>query len=75
MHPVSNTTTAIVVSGVDHDGFESAWHLLPRRTGMMAPEWIVTSSTDIKSKGLGGVLGAGYSSADQSMQLNAKSLQ
>ncbi|KAK4520458.1 uncharacterized protein ATC70_007970 [Mucor velutinosus] len=60
MHPISKTTTAIVISGVDHDGFESAWHLLPRRTGMMVPEWIVTSSTDIKSNGLGGVLGAGY---------------
>ncbi|KAL9541721.1 hypothetical protein MBANPS3_008961 [Mucor bainieri] len=60
MHPVNKTTTAIVVSGVDHDGFESAWHLLPRRTGMMIPEWIVTSSTDMKSNGLGGVLGAGY---------------
>ncbi|GAN06545.1 transmembrane protein [Mucor ambiguus] len=60
MHPVNKTTTAIVVSGVDHGGFESAWHLLPRRTGMMVPEWIVTSSADMKSNGLGGVLGAGY---------------
>lgn len=62
MRPVNKHTTAIVVSGMDHDGFESAWHLLPRRTGMMIPEWIVTSK-DMKSSGIGGVLGAGYSDA------------
>ncbi|CAO0800828.1 unnamed protein product [Mucor circinelloides] len=59
MRPINKHTTAIVVSGMDHDGFESAWHLLPRRTGMMIPEWIVTSK-DMKSSGIGGVLGAGY---------------
>ncbi|CEP12002.1 hypothetical protein [Parasitella parasitica] len=59
IHPVSKNTTAIVVSGLDHDGFESAWHLLPRQTGMMIPEWIVTSS-EMKSNGVGGILGAGY---------------
>lgn len=49
---------AIIVSGIDRDGFETAWHILPRRTGMMVPEWIVTSS-EMKSMGLGGVVGAG----------------
>ncbi|KAI8642213.1 hypothetical protein BD408DRAFT_416979 [Parasitella parasitica] len=60
IHPISRTATAIVVSGLDHDGFESAWHLLPRRTGMMIPEWIVASSSEMKSNGVGGILGAGY---------------
>ncbi|KAG0171994.1 hypothetical protein DFQ30_011370 [Apophysomyces sp. BC1015] len=48
----------IVVSGLDADGFDSAWRILPKRTGMMVPEWIVVGP-ESRQKGLGGVLGAG----------------
>lgn len=58
IHPMSKATTAVIISGIDRDGFESAWHLLPRRTGMMIPEWIITSN-EMKSAGVGGILGAG----------------
>lgn len=30
---------AIIISGIDIEGFDLAWKLLPRRTGMMIPEW------------------------------------
>jgi hypothetical protein len=66
---------AVIISGVDSVGFESACRLLPKRTGMMVPEWskyamvtcahsilinnIVITSDEMKATGIGGVLGAG----------------
>lgn len=34
-----NNEIAVIVSGVDLDGFDTAYRLLPKRTGMMVPEW------------------------------------
>ncbi|CAO3653058.1 unnamed protein product [Mucor hiemalis] len=39
MQPCSNGGMAIIISGVDLTGFDLAWRLLPKRTGMMVPEW------------------------------------
>lgn len=40
MQPTNNEgEMAIMISGIDMNGFDSAWRLLPRRTGMMIPEW------------------------------------
>lgn len=39
MQPCSNGDMAIIISGVDLTGFDLAWRLLPKRTGMMVPEW------------------------------------
>ncbi|KAI8367496.1 uncharacterized protein BYT42DRAFT_586475 [Radiomyces spectabilis] len=50
---------AIVVAGVDADGFNAALRLLPKQAGMMVPEWAVIGP-EAKFKGLGGFLEAGY---------------
>jgi hypothetical protein len=44
MQPTSHEgETAIIISGIDINGFDSAWRLLPKRTGMMIPEWSMFS--------------------------------
>ncbi|KAI8094838.1 Alpha/Beta hydrolase protein [Gilbertella persicaria] len=58
MRPIQDNQMAVIISGVDLIGFDSAWRLLPKRTGMMIPEWIITSK-EMKSIGIGGVLSAG----------------
>ncbi|KAI8334605.1 hypothetical protein BC941DRAFT_472538 [Chlamydoabsidia padenii] len=55
----SSNEMAIVISGLDFEGLELACQLLPRRTGLLVPEWIVTSPLT-KEQGLGGILGAGF---------------
>ncbi|CAO3591357.1 unnamed protein product [Absidia cylindrospora] len=55
----STNELAVVVSGLDFEGLELACQLLPRRTGMLVPEWVVTSPLT-KEQGLGGILGAGF---------------
>jgi hypothetical protein len=40
MQPTNNEgEMAIIISGIDLNGLNSAWRLLPKRTGMMIPEW------------------------------------
>ncbi|ORZ23581.1 hypothetical protein BCR42DRAFT_405061 [Absidia repens] len=55
----STNELAVVVSGLDLEGLELACQLLPKRTGMLVPEWVVTSPLT-KEQGLGGILGAGF---------------
>lgn len=43
MQPCNQDEMAIIISGVDLIGFDSAWRLLPKRTGMMVPEWSMDS--------------------------------
>ncbi|KAI9027606.1 hypothetical protein CLU79DRAFT_832973 [Phycomyces nitens] len=55
---VHSRELGILVAGLDVAGFDAACRLLPRRTGMLVPEWIVTTP-EARSKGIGGILGAG----------------
>ncbi|KAI8092831.1 uncharacterized protein BX664DRAFT_328258 [Halteromyces radiatus] len=59
LSPGSLNEMAIVISGLDLEGLQLACQLLPRRTGMLIPEWVVTSPLT-KEQGVGGILGAGY---------------
>ncbi|KAF7725436.1 hypothetical protein EC973_009610 [Apophysomyces ossiformis] len=60
---IHSNEIAIIVAGLDAVGFDLAWRLLPKRTGMMIPEWIVIGK-ESKQKGLGGILGAGMAQDD-----------
>ncbi|KAG8780893.1 hypothetical protein FRC15_009190 [Serendipita sp. 397] len=58
-HPICSTSLALFVSGTEISGFERALRLIPLRTGVGVPEWIITSNA-ADSMGAGGLLGAGY---------------
>ncbi|KAI8992141.1 hypothetical protein BDF20DRAFT_832121 [Mycotypha africana] len=50
---------ALIITGTDINGFDSVLQLIPKRTGMMTPEWVITHSSEMKATGLGGILAAG----------------
>ncbi|KAL0084052.1 hypothetical protein F4703DRAFT_1858238 [Phycomyces blakesleeanus] len=56
---VHSNELGILVAGLDVAGFDAACRLLPRRTGMLVPEWIITTP-ETRSKGIGGIVGGGY---------------
>lgn len=59
-HPRHEKTgKAMVISGTDVEGIERAGRLLPVRTGLAVPEWIVVGQ-DADRFGAGGVIGAGW---------------
>ncbi|KAG8790630.1 hypothetical protein FRC17_008875 [Serendipita sp. 399] len=60
---VCSSSLAMFVSGTDAEGFERALRLLPLRTGVGVPEWIITSNF-ADTTGAGGILGAGYWGSD-----------
>jgi hypothetical protein len=47
------------MTGTDEAGLERILRILPFRTGVPVPEWIITSG-EMDTKGTGGLLGAGY---------------
>jgi hypothetical protein len=47
------------MTGTDEAGLERILRILPFRTGLPVPEWIITSG-ETDTKGAGGLLGAGY---------------
>ncbi|RUS17630.1 hypothetical protein BC937DRAFT_89702 [Endogone sp. FLAS-F59071] len=59
LHPWKSDHIALVIAGVDNDGLRQAGWLLPKRTGMMVPDWVITGP-EMKWKGIGGILGAGF---------------
>lgn len=59
-HPLRPTQDkAMVMTGIDLLGIERAGRLLPVRTGVALPEWIVVGN-DADWFGAGGILGAGW---------------
>jgi len=59
LHPYQTDRLALIFAGTDFEGLTRAVKLMPNRTGLMVPDWIVTSS-EMDWKGYDGVLGAGY---------------
>ncbi|KAG8805334.1 hypothetical protein FRC17_005560, partial [Serendipita sp. 399] len=57
-HPVCSSSLVMFVFGMDAEGFERALRLVPLRTGVGVPEWIITSNS-ADATGAGGILGAG----------------
>ncbi|KAH8551499.1 hypothetical protein BGW37DRAFT_520457 [Umbelopsis sp. PMI_123] len=50
---------AIVIAGLDESGFSTAAQLIPKRTGIIVSDWVVTGPK-MKWQGIGGVIAAGY---------------
>ncbi|RUP44619.1 hypothetical protein BC936DRAFT_149213, partial [Jimgerdemannia flammicorona] len=59
LHPWKSDHLALVIAGLDDDGLRQAARLLPKRTGMMVPDWVITGP-EMDWKGVGGILGAGF---------------
>ncbi|RUS24106.1 hypothetical protein BC938DRAFT_474122, partial [Jimgerdemannia flammicorona] len=75
LHPWKSDHLALVIAGLDDDGLRQAARLLPKRTGMMVPDWdrggpwgsdvpgiymfAVITGPEMDWKGVGGILGAG----------------
>ncbi|ORX54950.1 alpha/beta-hydrolase [Hesseltinella vesiculosa] len=54
-----SSSLCLIVYGVDEQGLTLASQLIPRRTGMIIPEWVVINSV-AKEQGLGGINSAGF---------------
>ncbi|KAL9938488.1 hypothetical protein V8E36_003111 [Tilletia maclaganii] len=65
-HPLRSSTRSLsmTVWGNDLCGIETAARVLPVRTGAQVPEWIVIDGGTSAWQGAGGVLAAGWYSAD-----------
>jgi hypothetical protein len=68
-HPTCTSGLTLFMTGTDEAGLERILRILPFRTGLPVPEWVITSG-ETDTKGAGGLLGAGYV-ALLKLQLNA----
>ncbi|KAF8948106.1 hypothetical protein BGZ47_006514 [Haplosporangium gracile] len=59
IRPWGPSNLAMMIAGLDPQGLETAARLLPKRTGMLVPDWIVTGP-EMAWKGAGGILATGY---------------
>ncbi|KAG2176323.1 hypothetical protein INT43_005557, partial [Umbelopsis isabellina] len=48
---------AIIIAGIDQEGFTSAVQLMPKRTGLIISDWVVTGP-NMKWQGVGGIQAA-----------------
>ncbi|KAI8071088.1 hypothetical protein BC940DRAFT_295251 [Gongronella butleri] len=57
--PGGGNELALMIYGVDVQGLQLASQLIPKRTGMLMPEWAVINPV-AKEQGLGGIKSAGF---------------
>ncbi|TDL27220.1 hypothetical protein BD410DRAFT_713943 [Rickenella mellea] len=57
-HPVNVNSMALIVSGTDESGLERALRLVPLRTGVPVPDWILIGD-EADNRGGAGIIGAG----------------
>ncbi|CAG8478874.1 3104_t:CDS:10 [Ambispora leptoticha] len=57
--PIAKPHLALIIAGTDEVGFENAAKLFPKITGVPVPDWIIVGP-EVKWKGVGGLLGAGF---------------